>query len=302
MGAPSESSAAEIERGARAVDAIAGAWRDVHRSGVGVQVAVLGRIASVGLRTIEQRGRELLDELERQLDTYAKVGVAPPLFRVMGLNRFEKPYNRALAWLLDPAAEHGAGRAVLQVLARHIRFDALLHDVLRQGADVHVRGERPWPPEAASMREPDLLVLTEHAVLLIENKVESGESGQGQYSDYRTALKKLAAARDLDARAYLLTPDASETPESWHGVMTHAELADAIDEASRSQEVAAWDRALCTMVSEAFRGDQSTAARLGEAKRLRAQIARRGLALGLIRRLADLLPLPDARNPFGDPR
>ncbi|WP_437926647.1 PD-(D/E)XK nuclease family protein [Sorangium sp. So ce291] len=285
-----------------AVNAIAGAWREVHRRGVGARAAALGRVASVAMRTVEQRGRELLAELERQLDAYAKVGVAPPLFRVMGLGRYEKPYNRALAWLLDPAADHGAGWPVLRALAMHIGFDALLHDVLRQGADVHVRGERPWPPEAASMREPDLLVLTEHAVLLIENKVGSGESGKGQYSDYRTALKRLAAARALDARAYLLTPDASETPEGWHGVITHAELADAIDEASRSQEVAAWDRALCTMVSEAFRADRSAAARLGQAKRLRAQIARRGLAVDLVRRLAELLPLPDARDPFGDAR
>jgi PD-(D/E)XK nuclease superfamily protein len=290
----------EPERGVRAVDAIAGAWRELHRGRVGVQVAAVDLIASIGRSTMEQRGRELLKALDRQLDAHARVGTAPSLFRVMGLSRYEKPYNRVLAWLLEPAAEHGAGPPILQALAKHIGFDDLLHDLVGKEADVSVRGERPWPPEAASTGEPDLLVVSVRAALMIENKVLSGESGKRQYANYKAALKRLADARGLNARAYLLTPEASKIPDGWHGAMTHAELAEVIEEASRAPALSVWDRALCGMVAEVFRGERSTATHFRAAKLIRAEIARRGLRADVLRRLAALLPLPEARHFFGD--
>lgn len=108
---PVVNAAFKPEPSKRAVEAIAGAWYEARRGEIARQAAAITRIADAGKRTLEQRGRELVAELDRQLDAHAKLGAVPPLFLIMGRPRDERPHNRVLAWLLDPEAEHGAARS-----------------------------------------------------------------------------------------------------------------------------------------------------------------------------------------------
>jgi hypothetical protein len=231
--------------------------------------------------------RAQLADFGRAVAEHARVGVVPSLFDPLGLSTSERHYNRALGWLLNPEADHGAARGVLGVLAERLGFPLLAEDVGAAGPIV-VRCEAAWPIGAGSTREPDLLVTTRRTLLLIENKVLAGE-GLGQFADYLKALHKLAAARKLiEARAVLCAPEERDVPEGWSASITHAELAGWIVEAARTAPMTVWARIGCLMVAEAI-APRGRAATLGEAAALDAHVKARGPRMRDVPRAQDLL-------------
>lgn len=204
-------------------------------------VARLGAGAVDAPRWIEALGEAIRDQ--------EKTGVVPSLFDIMGLYGSERHHNRALAWLLTPGDVHGAGRVVLLEIARTLGCDLLEADILA-GEDIEVRADKRWPEGVESPRQPDLLVISPRALLLIENKVWSPE-GQKQYPDYADALEQLASMQPpRHARSYLCAPEERPTPERWTGMIVHRDLAACMRRAARSPELNQWGRALCLLVAE----------------------------------------------------
>src|SRR5262249_23539549 len=137
-------------------------------------------VVSIGMRALD--AQRWIDALKEAVACHEKNGIVPSLFDVMGLYGSERHHNRVLAWLLSPDAEHAAGRTILRAFARGLGCEVLEADLADPGTRIEVRGEMRWPDGAGSLRQPDLLVLSPRALLLIENKVWSGE-GEKQYDD-----------------------------------------------------------------------------------------------------------------------
>lgn len=204
-------------------------------------VARLGEGSIDATRWIQALGEAIHDQ--------EKTGLVPSLFDIMGLYGSERHHNRALAWLLAPNDLHGAGRIVLLEIARSLGCDTLAEDIVA-GDDIQVRAEKRWPAGVESPRQPDLLILSPRALLLIENKVRSLE-GDNQYSDYLDALEQLADTQPAkQARSYLCAPEERPVPERWTGMLVHRDLAACIRRAAQSSELNQWGRALCLLVAE----------------------------------------------------
>lgn len=214
---------------------------DRARAARTASVAALGDSAIDSPRLIEALG----DAIREQ----EKTGLVPSLFDVMGLYGKERHHNRALAWLLTPGHVHGAGHVVLLEVARRLQCDVLTEDILA-GEAIEVRAEKQWPDGVESPRQPDLLILSRRALLLIENKVWSPE-GPKQYADYADALAELAGMDPSRvARSYLCAPEQRPIPERWTGMIVHRDLATHIRRAAQAPELDQWARALCLLVAE----------------------------------------------------
>ncbi len=139
------------------------------------------------------------------------------LFRTMDYGRLETAHTRALAWLLDPAREHGFGTTLLAALLRRLsggdRSDTLR--VQRVQSEFQMDGsggqgrfdvlaEGTWEEEGRG-----------GWMLVIEAKVDAWE-GKDQLLKYETWLEANSAGRDVFLA--FLTPDgrAPETgAEEW---------------------------------------------------------------------------------------
>lgn len=243
-----QESAYTVER----VSSVVGARRS---AAVGHSAAVVRSVAAVARATLSERERSLRASLENRVASYAEVGAVPSLFKVMGTSDRELPYNRTLAWVLDPGYAHGAGLPALRALARSLDFPELQADLDDHSSFVEVRGERVWPPDAESSKEPDLLVLTTNAILLIENKLTAPESGD-QYLPYLAALKRLAEAREAAWQAWLVAPTKRDVPKGWTGSMDHRSLAECLATAASDSSNTAWGRVACLLVAEEILRDR----------------------------------------------
>ena len=198
------------------------------------------------------------DQLRSQLEAVVREalaeGVIPSLLQVAGLSRLERPYNALLAWWVDADAEHGLGREFLMGMGEAIGFDRLVDDLAR-GDDPEIVAEQA-PDAAVSSRQPDLMVGTRNAALLIENKVNSPESGAGQYADYLRLLEAWAGRRE--ARAVLLARDRREAPNGYDHMMTHGELAEVFTGLADAPERGSrWGR-ICAAIMAATLDDTET--------------------------------------------
>jgi hypothetical protein len=263
-------------------------------------------VAAIGRATTQERGERLLSELRAALDRHKAWGVPPPLLTLAKRSSDEKPYNRFLGWLLDPMRDHGAAIPALRGIARHLRFEALARDVeaaasdrTEEGCSIEVRSELPWPVGAESRQEPDLLIRGPCSLLLIENKVRSGESGD-QFPPYLKALQKLAKVLNVpceDARVHLLAPERREAPEGWGPTITHAELAGELMALAGSTDLPFWSRVLCFLVADAFKHERSLAHQLERARKVTSRLAGDPIRPADLLEMTNLLPLP---NPFSE--
>ena len=218
-------------------------------------LARLSALSDLGRRWLDGHGVQVRRNLEARVAEVERVGVPPSLFTLMGLSWYEKPYNRVLAWIVDPGAAHGAGRAALRGLAALLDLPLLAADASDSAAKIEILAEQTWPDAAMSTGEPDLVVLSPSLTLLVENKVLAEESGEGQYRGYLEALKRLAAARGTEWAAFLAAPSRRAIPRTqeegtrWSGARSHAELADAMRRAADDPENSAWGRVACLLVA-----------------------------------------------------
>jgi hypothetical protein len=279
------------------VESVAHEVTRAHAACSVLQARAIEEVATIAHATLQSRGAALLAELDRSLHAHERAGVPFPVLRAMGFDELERPYTRLLGWLLGPGSDHGAAPHALLAIARRLEFDVLASDLDAQ-RPVEVRVDRCWPPNADSAKRPDLLVLTPHAVLLIENKLYAGPSGEEQYPSYREALLRLASASSIpseNARAYLLAPDERVVPDGWTGSFTFSELAAWLVIVSESRGMARWDRALCCLVAEAFARDASASDQVRRARALRTTLDERHFDASAVAEIAALLPLP---SPF----
>lgn len=209
---------------------------------------------------VHQVGRALNQEvllrgavLQEDLRTRIRHGYVPSFISLCGATDLEKPFNRLIGWWATEGADHGCGRRFLIELAHRLGAVALEED-LRQGRQVVVRVEEAVGEEA---REPDLLVWSDRALLLLENKVLSPESGEGQYADYLALADRLANGRER--RAVLTARNTRDTPAGWNAFMPHRELATLFDRLARDAEVPMWGRISAAISAHTLRAQNSSA-------------------------------------------
>jgi hypothetical protein len=237
----------------------------------------------------------LRSTLEQQLAAFADVGFPPSFVHVAGQRGLEKPLNRLLAWLGDPGAEHGLGTAFLVRLSHFAGLPELAED-LERGEDAEIRAEATLEDDDSG-REPDLVVRTSRAALLLENKVHAAESGPGQYSTYLEIFKAWAAGTRKTA-AILCSRGSRKLPDGWTMVMMHADVSNMLYEIGRSPDDApTWGRIAAVMCAVAFEESVHN----DTVRRARALLdeTRTGpVTPDQISRLQDIAPLPTPPIPW----
>lgn len=153
--------------------------------------------------------------------------------------------NRMLGWIFDPSRRGRAALPPLSALCTLLGFPTLEQDLLIGEVPEVLVEASPDPLDAS--RQPDLLIRTANAALLLENKVLAPESGENQYADYLELLHRWAGGREH--RAYLMAPSLRSTPEGWQGSLTHAQLANELLRLVTDATVSMWDRIVYAIIA-----------------------------------------------------
>ena len=197
------------------------------------KVKVVRHAAEVCRSAFSSRASEIRTEAEAAVE----LGAPPLLRRLTGISNLEVPMNRVLGATLHPRSGT-AGRWALRAVAGLLEFQQLIDD-LDDGADYEVLVEES-PEEVASNREPDLMIRSPGAALLLENKVHSPESGAGQYADYVEILVEWAEGRST--QIHLLAPAVRSEPEGWNRSLSYRQLAQALAPLVKHPSLTSWER------------------------------------------------------------
>ena len=203
-------------------------------------------------------------DVRREALARLKLGEPPSLRRMVGISNLEVPLNKALAWALDERERGAAARSGLLSLARLLDFSQLVDDI-NAGLALCMHAESS-PDSSISTRQPDFLIASPNAAVLIENKVWSAESDPDQYSHYLDLLRRWAGPRE--ARAYLLVRDEGRAkPENWERCISHRELAQALRPLTADANLSFWDRVVYSLIVTDLHPDTNPN-RHGEIQRL----------------------------------
>lgn len=281
-------SAQQIEDAARIIERIS-------RDRSAAQVAAIEETCT----EIRQHLGEWRDKLRSQLTSQIKaleIGCPPSFIRVAGQSHLEKPLNRLLAWMVDPSGDHGWGDGFLRLLAERVDLPEMIED-LDVGELPGIRAEQTLDGDDSG-KEPDLVIWTTRAALLLENKVWAPESGD-QYSPYLASFATLANSRTT--RAYLSAREARKIPPNWDGFILHSEIAELLyrigDAADGKAVWPAWSR-ICAVMCAVALENKNDAAMLREAKILLRETEEQPVSVKQIATLRRLLPLPLPRTPW----
>lgn len=241
--------------------AVAAAVRAARSSRERSVLRIAEELTTLFAARAEPARRALASALARERTT----GTPPSFVRVAGLGHREKPYNRLLGWWLADG-DHGAGFSFLSALATRVGLAHMAEDISR--------GERPEIHVETAMsddetKEPDAVVLTSRAALLLENKVWAGESGD-QYGPYLASFKRSTGERQW--MAILLAREVRATPAGWSMMMTHEEIAEVLASLTRDDGLPFWARVSAQLTAAAFAdaGDDSAGTVVSEGRRLLA--------------------------------
>ena len=253
-------------------------------------VDVIKRTAAEMRRHYETWGQNLRMELEEATQAHMRLGWPVSFVRVAGQSHLEKPLNSLLAWLVKPDEDHGLGAAFLIKLARCMQLETLVRDI--------GKGEKPeifaetFFPEIDCDKQPDLLVRTTNAAMMLENKVNSPESGD-QYRPYFQYFLEFAGNRER--RAYLCSRhDDRQKPENWDDVILHEQLADMLFEIAKEEgsRISMWSRVGAIMCAVALADLQGPHERFLQAQDILQEAKSRRITPVLLHRMQDLLPFP----------
>jgi hypothetical protein len=231
--------------------------------------ALAARVQAVATATREWLASQVdpaRASLAQAIQHAEQVGAPPLITRALGWPDWEKPQNRLLGWILDPSGDHGAGTAALAAFAELVGLPSIAV------GDVEVRRETGWPAGATGKREPDLLIISANAAILMENKVGAPESGDGQYRDYLDGIRALTSHRGISEwRIVLSARGERQMPADWRGesnarVVRHVQIAEAFEQAAGRR--AGWARISCLLCARQLRHEPSLMERLPEARRL----------------------------------
>jgi hypothetical protein len=216
-------------------------------------------------------------ELSVALATHARVGWPPSFIQVAGQSHLEKPFNRLIAWLCQQEG-HGLGSLFLQRLSRTVGLESMASDL--------ASGERPemWFEQSFSedtSKEPDVVIRTRRAALLLENKVYASESGD-QYGPYQRLFEK--AAGDREKRLLLCSRKPRETPPGWV-LLLHAQLASILRDLAQDDSLSFWSRVNAIISATAFEDGTSPYELIREANDLLAATALRPADVARMREL-----------------
>lgn len=184
-------------------------------------------------------------EIRLQAAAMLLLGSPPSMRQIVGVSDLEVPMNRALAWVFDERSRGVVARKAVMALATLLDFPQLEQDIA--AGDRIVLYAESSPDTEISSRQPDFLIGTTNAAVLVENKVWSPESGPDQYAHYLEMLRSWAKGRG--ARAYLLARDESRaTPPGWERSISHRELADAFRPLTVDATISFWDRVVYALI------------------------------------------------------
>ncbi len=213
------------------------------------QIAAIRDAAMRVERSLIDEGDKLFEQLVEQLKPWDQLGIPPDFVQIAGQSHLEKPLNRLLGWWARPESEHGLSTEFLKRLAMlaNVKHQKLFEDL--------ERGEKPvvWVEQAVdeSGKEPDLLVETRHAVLLLENKLGAPESGD-QYGPYMELLKRYAGP-NREIRAILCASEdrSGSAGEGWRCIL-HRDIAQVLDELACLKSAPMWGRISAYLCARSF--------------------------------------------------
>ncbi|NOZ55674.1 MAG: PD-(D/E)XK nuclease family protein [Calditrichaeota bacterium] len=171
---------------------------------------------------VENRDLELLEALLAEFN----------IFEAIGAVRQELRHSDFLAFLMDPAQNHGLGDAFLKRLLKRVLIRADNPPISAVEIDVADMQDaivlREW-------RNIDILVhdAEDHFVCAIENKVGSGEHS-GQLSRYRDIVT--SEFPDHRALFIYLTPEGDGPSEEAYISLSYGEVADLVDTVRETHE------------------------------------------------------------------
>ena len=177
-----------------AVDNAAAQLAALHSSGALLELErMLDAARQSRVRGLEQLASSTaLEDLERMLAEAKSRPAEPDLLGIVGVAGNESVHSNFLAWLLDPAANHGLGDYFLKQFLRATAAQSDAVPAAIAAADwSQASVYREWYALVNGARGfLDILVVNRSAPILcaIENKVFSPES-VGQLSHYRKALE-----------------------------------------------------------------------------------------------------------------
>lgn len=225
------------------------------------------RIRSAGAKLailFDEEGQPVRRALVDAVVRSRHIGWPPSFVRLAGVGDLEKPFNRLLGWWARPL-DHGAGYAFLLQLARKLDFPTMAED-LEGGEAASIRVEDGFDEDIG--KEPDLVVLTPRAGLMLENKVHAGESGD-QYGPYLAQFRKECGDRHW--QAVLAARDRRDQPKGWTSSIEHADIAKIFHELARDETLRFWTRIAAVMTAVAFADAGTPEDLLAEAELLLAR-------------------------------
>lgn len=234
----------------------------------------------------------LVSELEQELISFDD-GLPPSFVQVAGQSHLEKPLNRLLAWMTDPEGDHGWGRQFLLLLARFVELHEMVSD-LEMGLDVKIIAEQAIEDDDSG-KEPDLIIGTPHAALMLENKLWAPESGD-QYGPYLTAFRAWAKGRR--SKTVLCAPNERAVPAGWDRSILHQDLGHLLMRIADGETRApVWGRISAAMCAVTFQR-QSHHQTIIDARQALESARQSTPSLEQVARLRGILPLPRPITPW----
>lgn len=144
----------------------------------------------------------------------------PNIFEVLEAADYEIRHSNFLAWILDPARNHGLGDAVLKPFLSKAKVPlAAVRKITRGEVEV----TREWSPPGLDLRI-DILIESASHVICVEVKWYSGEHSE-QLQKYQEAVE--AQFPELEKVYVYLTLSGSESgPQGVYEPMSHQDIAD----------------------------------------------------------------------------
>lgn len=241
----------------------------------------------------------LWTQIEEELIGW-EAGIPPSFIRLAGQSHLERPFNRLLAWMVDPDGDHGWGLSFLRLLAKKSGLPEMVADLDdRRAEGLDIRAEVTLDGDDSG-KMPDLAVRTPNAALLLENKVWAMESGD-QYAPYLRLFCKWAGNREW--RALLCAREVRDVPDDWTHFLLHRELAELLmNLAEPKSELPVWSRICAALCAEALRErDLATTVRAAQELRRSRPGEHPASLLDQISAMRKLLPLPRPITPWATP-
>lgn len=277
------------------IEVVAEQFADIFRRRNQARAQAVRDTADIIQKHLQKLGDDLRGQLAQELRVWDQIGCPPSFVRVAGQNHLEKPFNRLIAWLARPDAEHWLSCAFLTKLAELVGLPEMVCD-LEQGeipkisAEVAIDGDQ-------SGKQPDLLVKTSRAALMLENKVRAPESGD-QYGPYLKLFNRWAGT-DRVKCSVLCSRSDRKCPDGWDKAILHSDLARILyDIAGAEDNKPVWGKISAVICAVAFE-DSFISDKVQNARLLLRRTDTQAISHQQINDLRKVLPLPLPSIPWG---